>query len=331
MDFTIYAIRGGINWYEDDWYKPVQWLKNGEGFFGWSYVDTADLYKLKSRVESKGWGSLSDKEKNCYYPFLLDLKENDYVVYVNLPKWGQCTVVRVTSGYYWDGSYEDFNHRFKVDPSSMHTFDRNDDVVHPALNRRLKLQGPWWRIKNKSAFEELLLHLKDGTLKDKKLDSSSRLVKEMQPYLLGITQKIQHTHPAHKLQDLFEAVFNNIPGVINVENKYSYDYGADLLVTYQSGLPFPEAEQEDVMVVQIKSYVDEHWETNAVNDIKRAFEHYPDATMGLIISTADTSTPALDDAIRSLREDSGKKVELLIGEDVAALLLRYSVALKITQ
>lgn len=133
------------------------------------------------------------------------------------------------------------------------------------------------------------------------------------------------------MQDLFEAVFNNIPGVINVENKYSYDYGADLLVTYQSGLPFPEAEQEDVMVVQIKSYVDEHWETNAVNDIKRAFEHYPDATMGLIISTADTSTPALDDAIRILREDSGKKVELLIGEDVAALLLRYSVALKITQ
>lgn len=193
MDFTIYAIRGGSNWYDDDWYKPAQWLKNGEGFFGWSYVDTADLHKLKSRVESTGWTSLNEKEKNCYYPFLLDLKENDYVVYINLPKWGQCTVVRVTSGYYWDGSYEDFNHRFKIDPNSMLIFDRNDDVVHPALNRRLKLQGPWWRIKNKSAFEELLLHLKDGTFKDKKLDSSSRLVKEMQPYLLGITQKIQHT------------------------------------------------------------------------------------------------------------------------------------------
>ena len=73
-------------------------------------------------------------------------------------------------------------------------------------------------------------------------------------------------------------------------------------------MPFPEAEMEDVLVVQIKSYKGEHWDTTAVDDIRRAFEHYPEAGMGLIISTANTSTPDLDDAIEVLREQSGKKL-----------------------
>lgn len=56
-----------------------------------------------------------------------------------------------------------------------------------------------------------------------------------------------------------------------------------------------------------------HW---AVADIKTAFEQYPEADMGLIISTASTSTKLLDKAIEKLREETGKYVSLLIGKDV---------------
>lgn len=81
------------------------------------------------------------------------------------------------------------------------------------------------------------------------------------------------------------------------------------------------------MVVQIKSYEGDHWDTRAVDDIRRAFEHYPEASMGLIISTATSSTTALERAIDELREESQKPVALLIGSDVAAFLLRFGAKL----
>ncbi len=67
MDFTIYALKGS-----SEWFDILPSLKNGEGRFGWSYIESADLRKLKQRVDTDGWDSLSDEEKDCYQAFLLD-------------------------------------------------------------------------------------------------------------------------------------------------------------------------------------------------------------------------------------------------------------------
>ena len=323
LDYTVYAIKGS-----SDWFDILASLKLGEGRFGWSYVPTADLRQLKTRVENDGWGSLSDDEKACYYSFLLDIKKGDYVVYINIPKYGECTIAKVTGDYEFRYEDEDFNHRFPVDPDTIIIFNRNDDIVHPALSRRFKLQGPWWRIYLKEEFEELLEILKEGS-QIAAPTPQGRLSNDIKPFLLNITQKIQHNYPGKKLEDLFEKVFKNVPRVIkaDIHSGWGSDHGADLLITFESGLPFPEAEREDTLVVQIKSYKGEHWDTSAVDDIRRAFEHYPEARMGLIISTADTSTPELDNAIDKLRRDSKKEVGLLIGQDVAAFLLRYGTNL----
>ncbi len=48
-----------------------------------------------------------------------------------------------------------------------------------------------------------------------------------------------------------------------------------------------------------------------------------DADMGIIVSTASSGSEALDMALDKLRDDTGKPVSLLIGEDVAAFLLRF--------
>ena len=42
------------------------------------------MREMRRRVEASGWDSLSAGERNCYHPFLLDLKQGDYVVYVKL-------------------------------------------------------------------------------------------------------------------------------------------------------------------------------------------------------------------------------------------------------
>jgi len=156
MNYTIYALRVDSKWCDNIFSS----LRNGEGRFGWSYVKTADLYQLKTKIESQGLDSLSKDEKNCYQSFLLDIKDGDYVVYINMPQWGKCSVARVTGSYFWRYDEGDFNHRFPVAPKSVFVFDRNEPGVHPDLSARLKLRGRFWRIDVKDKFEALVQNLK---------------------------------------------------------------------------------------------------------------------------------------------------------------------------
>lgn len=325
MDFKIYALKGS-----SEWFDILPSLKNGEGRFGWSYAESADLRKLKQRVDTNGWVSLSDEEKDCYQVFLLDFKAGDYVVYINVPEWGKCTVAKVTGQYQWKFEDEDFNHRFPVDPSTVYVFYRNDASVHPALRSRLKLQGRWWRIYLNDEFSELLEVLKKGVAPTQRTPEANLrfLSNEIQPFLLNITQRIHHTHPNYDLECLLAEVFKKIPGVIDVKwQGGAGDHGADLLVTFDGGLPIPGLEKQSVLVVQVKSYEGDHWDTRAVEDIKRAFENYPEAGMGLIISTANSITTTVEEELDRLREESGKPVSILVGPDVAAFLLRYGAKL----
>lgn len=139
-----------------------------------------------------------------------------------------------------------------------------------------------------------------------------------------MTQTVQRTHPNYDLEALVGSVFERVPGVRRVARQGGAgDGGADLLVEYESGMPVPALQSQHLCIVQVKSFVGEHSELRAVEDIRRAFVRYPNADMGLIVSTADASTPAFDEAIVKLREDTGKRVELLIGADVARFLLRF--------
>lgn len=325
MDYTVYALKGN-----SEWFDILSSLKNGEGRFGWGYVESANLQELQQRVQANGWDSLSEDEKDCYQPFLLDIKAGDYVIYINIPEWGKCTVAKVTGEYEWRFEDEDFNHRFPVDPHSIHTFDRNDASVHPALRSRLKLQGRWWRIYLQDEFNELLRILEKGLTPTERTSETNLqfMSTEIEPFLLEITRKIHRTHPNYDLEGLIAEVFKKVPGVTDVLwQGGSGDHGADLLVTFEGGLPIPGLESQSLLVVQVKSYEGEHWDTRAVEDIKRAFEHYPEASMGLIISTADSMAEPVEQALDRLREESGKPVAVLVGQDVAALLLRYGAKL----
>lgn len=136
-DFTVYAIKG----IPETARLLDESLRTGEGRFGWSYVETADLQSLRSRIGKSGWESLTADERDCYKPFLLDIKPGDHVVYINVPEKGKCSVAKVTGPYYWkwDDQRRDFAHRFAIDPSSIRIFNKNSDIVPPALRARLNL------------------------------------------------------------------------------------------------------------------------------------------------------------------------------------------------
>jgi len=215
----VYALKVDVDWSKDVHAS----LLEGVGRFGWSYtkddsghpIGSADLEQLKAKIETNGWPSLNQDDQARYQAFLLDLKRGDWIVYVNVPEWGRCTIAQVTGPYYWKALGDDFNHCFSVDPKSVHSFDRNADIVHPALRARLKLQGRWWHIYAEHEFRALISNLTAGVVAKPStaFTDASTLRREIEPLLQEITTRVQWTHPNYGLEALLEIVFNNIPGV----------------------------------------------------------------------------------------------------------------------
>ena len=296
-------------------------LQGGEGRFGWSFVESADLRQLAERIEQNGWNSLNYNEKKCYQgqDFLLSICPNDYVVYVNVPSFGKCTVAKVTGCYEWRYEDDDFNHRFAIDVSSLRVFDRNDARVHPYLSARLKLPGRQWRVYAEREFQNLLDVLERGAEEHRARtpeDSLFYLQKERKEYLDRIADRINHTYPGKDLEKLIAATLERVPGVKKVEHMQGRaDHGADLKVEIETIPPLVQN-----LVVQVKSFEGEISDTGAVEDIANTID---DADMGLIVSTATSVSADFQDAMDKLKEKKGKPVGLLYGSELAHFVLKY--------
>lgn len=327
--YKIFAIRAGSEDVPAD--VLFQSLQKGEGRFGWSYTESADLNRLKVRIENEGWESLNNNEQDCWQPFLLDLEAGDYVVYVNMPEWGKCTIAKVSGPYFWRWEDDDFNHRFPVDRESVRAFDTNDAAVPPYLRARLKLPPRKWQIYAQSEFEQLLGNLFADTMGQATYSGETdriHLARDLEPHLISITQTIQRTHPNYALEGLLAEVLKHVPNIVDVTLQGGAgDHGADIIFTYEEGLPFANLKSQKKCVVQVKSYEGELGDTTAVNDIRRAFAYYKDADIGLIISTADSSSKTFDQELEKLCLESGKQVGLLVGKDVARFALQYGLKL----
>ncbi len=299
--------------------KIYKSLQGGEGRFGWSYVESADLRQLNERIQQRGWDSLNDDEKDCYQHFLLSVCPGDYVVYVNVPDWGKCTLAKVTGCYEWRYEDDDFNHRFAVDASSLRKFDRDGSEVHPYLSRRLKLPGRKWRVYAEREFRSLLDELERGAKEHRARtpeDYLSYLRKEIDKDLEQIAARVNRTYPGKDLEELIAATLRRVPGVKQVEHmKGRADRGADLEVEIETIPPLVQK-----LVVQVKSYEGEISDTRAVDDIRRTID---DAHMGLIVSTATSVSNGFQEAMDKLKVEKGKPVELLYGSELARFVLKH--------
>jgi hypothetical protein len=323
---TVWAIQG---W---DFREPIhKSLLEGQGRFGWSYVETADLHKLAQRIASEGFSALSADEKDCYQSFLLEMQPGDWVVYINVPTYGKCTLARVDRPYFFEFDREigDLGHRFGVDPATVRTFDRNDARVHPRLRASLKLRGRYWRIWARDEFQALLETLAGtgpGLAGRQRTSTDQRklLREELKVLFEQACGALRRTHPNRDLEVLLKPVLQRMPGVVNVKPTGGpRDRGADLVVTYRTGLPIAGLEKEEICVVQVKAYEGELSDLQAVDDIRRAFEHYNDAAVGLVLSTADRVSKEFEEALQKLEAEGGKRVVCVYGADLARLVLRY--------
>ena len=321
---TIYALRAG-----DNAQRVMDGLAKGEGRFGWSNVPTADLHELQRRMQAHGWSSLTHDEQECNQQFLLKLKAGDHVVYINVPTYGECTTALVTGPYFWRWDDDDFNHRFPIDVASVRTFSRTDSRVEPALESRLRLQSRQWRVKTEREFQRLLDALAAGGPARQRTaaDNASLLRTALDDILVNVTREVHRTHPRVSLEPLMARVFASVPGVEATAGMGTHDKGADVVVEYELLHPLSGQPQARKCVVQVKSYEEAHWDTRAVDDIRRAFKAHPDANEGLIVSTATEGSSNLDAELEKLRKEfPDRPVDLLLGKDLALYLLQHGWA-----
>ena len=104
-----------------------------------------------------------------------------------------------------------------------------------------------------------------------------------------LTKLIYHNKPGKDFERFLAEVFRKIPGVVEVkENGFGWkpDEGADLIVKYNLERIKGVELIEQTWVVQVKSYTGEHWETNAVDQLRNAIEKF-DADVGILITTGE--------------------------------------------
>lgn len=278
-------------------------LTEGKSRFGWSARDENNL-RLPDNWTPEHSQAL----------FLLDVAPGDWIVHINVPKWGQCTAVRVLSGYdFDDGAGTGFRHCFEIDSNAIVPFDRRDPAVVPTVNLRPRKR--YHRIYAVEDFRQTLENLKTGepaTLGNKTL-----------PHLQNIVRLIHEFHPGKKLEDFFADVFECVPGVEDVQRNgsgWGTDYGADLIVTMRQCLATMELEHR--IVVQVKSFGGRHDDLTAVDQIRTAIDHFK-ADAGMLITTAEPSDE-LAKTLERLSLDRKKPVELLAYTDVAKFVMTHA-------
>lgn len=125
-------------------------LLDGCARFGWSHFDGADLRRLGEKHRQ---GPMNGVETDCWKRSkrLLELRQGDFLIFVNMPSVHECSVVELTGQYLFTDVWDPENrgdYRHLLPCRYRGTFDRNDPIIHPEICKRLKLKGALWSLDN---------------------------------------------------------------------------------------------------------------------------------------------------------------------------------------
>lgn len=339
---TIFAIKAPDH--QEQVQKVYQSLLEGHSRFGWSFNSSLNLDQIK-----EDWPNLNELQKEAWQKakFLLDVKEGDWVVHINIPSYGKCVAAKVKGTYGFDEGLSlsetdvqsDFAHYLEVDTNSLIEFDRNQDEVLPAVSKRLKLMGSSWKIHAEKAWHETVENLKNGvdTGSDKK--EIYYLKREVDAVLNQLAAKVQVNNPEKKLEYFVASVLQNIPNVETAEVKgsgFGTDHGADVVATINEGIDIAGIFEQRTLVAQVKSYEGEIDDPAAIDQILNAVDVY-NADYGLILSTAEPTKNFLDkvDQASGKKQDSdgaynddetslpGAKISILGGKEFMKFILKH--------
>lgn len=275
------------------------------------------------------WDQEKDLREIGYgkHAMLLQIKPGDWIVHVNSPEYGKCVAVQALSEYNYDEGVRcswgnDFNNYFKVDPATILEFDRKDPNVLPSVNLapRRRIQ----RIHQFDDFLQSLENLKSGKFNG--IEKSERgivhLKDKVSSILPQITHQIHQMNKSKEFERFLQRIFEKMPNTISIQNGFGWrsDHGADLIVEFEN--PIVGINIKSKLIVQAKSYEGQHFDKNAIDQIRQGMEKY-DADAGLLITTAQ-ETEEIENYITEVSEEMDKTIDLMAGADVARFVLRYA-------
>ena len=262
--------------------------------------------------------------------FLLRIQKGDWIVHVNSPEYGHCVAVQAVGEYQFDegievswGDGRDFNNFIPVDPASVVEFERNDPNILPSINlaprrraqRVLCVKDFLDSLKN---VREQRFHQYDEGLKGL-VHIRAKMASDVLP---KITELIHQMNRSKEFEKFLHKVFGKIPNVKSVMNGFHWgsDFGADLIVDCEN--PLIKESYSTRLVVQAKSYENDHYDLHAVDQLKEAIAKFS-ADGGLLITTAK-STEELEDKVLKVSEEIGKPIDIMAGADVAKFVLKHA-------
>ena len=286
-------------------------LKSGKSRFGWSMKDEHDL----NREE---WSEFHSRQM-----FLREVKKGDWIVHINLPRWGQCVAAQVVKPYAFDEGLncswreeedhrKDFRHCFEIDKETIIEFDRRDPRIIPSVN--LKPRYRYHRVKKIAEFKDSMNYLKE----DK--GPEDHLKNKIQDKLKEISHIIHEMNKAKDLELFLAKVFEKVPGVEHVgKNGFGYrtDHGADLIVDMRTELGHPHR-----VIVQVKSHKGPDYDTKAVEQVEEGIKHY-EGTEGMVITTGDR-TQVLEEKVHEVSESINIPIDLYDATELAKFVIKYA-------
>lgn len=301
--------------------------------FTWSYAEEGNLLNIKEKLLNNGWNSLNETQKECWKAnFMLNIMPEDYIVYINVPTYGKCTVAKVIKSYFWNWEHykTDGSHCLGIDIDSIQVFNRNDEGIPSNLSRRFKLQGKYWKIYLETEFYKLINDLKEGTLSGENATAETRLTNcinsNVKPYLAKISEELQKAHTGKHLEKLIANILKDIPNIKNVQIKSgTSDKGGDIIFEYRSELgDILGFEKTEKVAIQVKSYEGTISNTRAIEDLRNVFTYDPDITTGIIMTTATEVDNDFDKKLTDLGiQFPGKNISIIYGSDFASWILKY--------
>ena len=294
----------------------------GKSRFGWSSKNNHNLKIDQENNWKNNW-----TEEHPRQLFLLSIKPGHWIVHIHMPSDGKCVAARVVSEYGFDEGIntsdgQDFRHFFQIDVESIVEFERSSKKVHSAVN--LTPMQRYHQVYAVEEFMESIEAIKDD--KEIKIEGSRErhdLLNESDKILEQIPCLIHRTHRGKKLESFLAEVIRKIPGVSDVKENGSSgrtEHGADLIVT--TSMSVGRLEIKNTIVVQVKSYRGDVSDTKAVDQIKRAIDHYK-ASAGMIITTGER-TETLGNAVANAGKELGCYIDLLAGKELAQFVIRYA-------
>ncbi|HHX98913.1 MAG: restriction endonuclease [Kiritimatiellia bacterium] len=265
--------------------------------------------------------------------FLLRIREGDWIVHVNSPRYGRCVAVQAKGGYDFDEGIDckwgtDFCNYIPVDPDTIIEFDRNDPNILPSVNLSPMRRGQ--RVLRVDDFLKSLENVREARYSENKgeLRGILHLREKVKCDLLPkMTTMIHNMNRSKDFERLLKRVFDEMPNVESIQNGFGWrtDHGADLIVEFQN--PIIGVSLTSKIIVQAKSYEGDHYDLTAVSQIEEGIAKY-NADGGLLITTAE-KTEQLEDRVREAFEKTGKVIDIIAGSDVARFIIRYAPELLI--